>query len=486
MAKDNKKLVQAITSQEENFAQWYTDICVKAELVEYSSVKGFIILRPYGQAIWELIQKDLDARFKATGHENVAMPVLIPESLLQKEGELVNGFAPEVAWVTMGGSDKLEERLAVRPTSETMFCDHWSRVLHSYRELPMKYNQWCSVVRWEKTTRPFLRSREFLWQEGHTIHATAEEAIQETERMLNVYADFCEKCLAMPVVKGRKTESDKFAGAVSTYAIEALMHDGKALQAGTSHYFGDGFAKAFGIQFAGKDNKLAYPHQTSWGMTTRLIGAIIMTHGDDSGLVLPPAVAPVQAVIVPIAQHKEGVLDKANELYQALAAKGIRVKLDDSDNSPGWKFAQYEMKGIPVRIEIGPKDIESGQCVVAARFNGEKQTVALDENYAALCDTVTDLLENVIPQGMFQKALENRKNKTYVCQTMDEITQALEEKGDGFIEAMWCGDEACEDKVKEVTGVGSRCIPLNQQHISDKCVCCGKPAKHMVLWGKAY
>ena len=309
MAKDSKKLVQAITSQEENFAQWYTDICVKAELVEYSSVKGFIILRPYGQAIWELIQKDLDARFKATGHENVAMPVLMPESLLKKEGELVNGFAPEVAWVTMGGSDKLEERLAVRPTSETMFCDHWSRVLHSYRELPMKYNQWCSVVRWEKTTRPFLRSREFLWQEGHTIHATAEEAIEETERMLDVYADFCKDALAIPVVKGQKTESDKFAGAVSTYCIEALMHDGKALQAGTSHYFGDGFAKAFGIEYTDKENQRRTPHQTSWGMTTRLIGAIIMTHGDDNGLVLPPAVAPVQVVVVPVAMHKAGVLE---------------------------------------------------------------------------------------------------------------------------------------------------------------------------------
>ena len=429
MAKKNQKMVEEITAMDVDFAQWYTDICKKAELVSYTSVKGCMVIRPYGYAIWENIQRILDAKFKETGHVNVNMPMFIPESLLQKEKDHVEGFAPEVAWVTYGGSEKLEERLCVRPTSETLFCDHYKDIVHSYRDLPKLYNQWVSVVRWEKTTRPFLRSREFLWQEGHTIHATAEEAIQETERMLNVYADFCEKCLAMPVVKGRKTESDKFAGAVSTYAIEALMHDGKALQAGTSHYFGDGFAKAFGIQFAGKDNKLAYPHQTSWGMTTRLIGAIIMTHGDDSGLVLPPAVAPVQAVIVPIAQHKEGVLDKANELYQALAAKGIRVKLDDSDNSPGWKFAQYEMKGIPVRIEIGPKDIESGQCVVAARFNGEKQTVALDENYAALCDTVTDLLENVIPQGMFQKALENRKNKTYVCQTMDEIDPGAGRKG---------------------------------------------------------
>ena len=485
MAKDSKKLVQAITSQEENFAQWYTDICVKAELVEYSSVKGFIILRPYGQAIWELIQKDMDARFKATGHENVAMPVLIPESLLQKEGELVNGFAPEVAWVTMGGSDKLEERLAVRPTSETMFCDHWSRVLHSYRELPMKYNQWCSVVRWEKTTRPFLRSREFWWQEGHTIHETAAEAEAETQQQLNCYADVCEQDLAIPVVKGRKTDKEKFAGAEATYTIEAMMKDGKALQSGTSHYFGDKFSKAYDVTFTGRDNQLHHPFQTSWGVSTRLVGAIIMTHGDDDGLILPPAVAPIQVVVVPIAAHKPGVSEKAAELAEKIS-KYARVKLDDSDNSPGWKFAQYEMKGIPVRIEIGPKDIEAGQCVVATRFNGEKQTVALDENYEALCDTVSDLLENVVPQGMFRKALENRTNKTYVCQTMDEITKALEEKGDGFIEAMWCGDEACEDKVKEVTGVGSRCIPLEQKHISDKCVCCGKPAKHMVLWGKAY
>ena len=484
MAKEKK--VEQITDMEVDFAQWFTDVCIKAELVDYSDVKGLFIMRPYGYAIWENIQKILDGKFKATGHQNVAMPMLIPESLLQKEKDHVEGFAPECAWVTMGGSEELPERLCVRPTSETLFCQHWSHIVHSWRDLPCLYNQWCSVMRWEKTTRPFLRGREFLWQEGHTLHATEAEARKETLQMLEIYAETCEQELAMPVIRGNKTDKEKFAGAENTYTIECMMHDHKALQAGTSHYFGDGFAKAFGIQFAGKDNKLAYPHQTSWGMTTRLIGAIIMTHGDDSGLVLPPAVAPVQAVIVPIAQHKEGVLDKANELYQALAAKGIRVKLDDSDNFPGWKFAQYEMKGIPVRIEIGPKDIESGQCVVAARFNGEKQTVALDENYAALCSTVTDLLENVIPQGMFQKALENRKNKTYVCQTMDEIIQALEEKGDGFVEAMWCGDEACEDKVKEVTGVGSRCIPLNQQHISDKCVCCGKPAKHMVLWGKAY
>lgn len=480
MAKD-KKMVTAITSMDEDFAQWYTDICKKAELVEYTSVKGCMVIRPYGYAIWEHIQRILDGMFKATGHENVCMPMFIPESLLQKEKDHVEGFAPEVAWVTHGGSEKLEDRLCVRPTSETLFCEHYSNIIHSYRDLPKLYNQWVSVVRWEKTTRPFLRSREFLWQEGHTIHATAEEAVEETERMLNVYAEFCENALAMPVVKGKKTESDKFAGAVSTYAIEALMHDGKALQAGTSHYFGDGFAKAFGIEYTDKENKRVNPHQTSWGVTTRLIGAVIMTHGDNSGLVLPPAIAPIQAVIIPIAQHKEGVLEKANELKTRLENCGCRVKLDDSENSPGWKFAEYEMKGVPVRVEIGPKDIEAGQCVVATRHNGEKTIVPLDK----LEETVARKLEEV-RDGLYQKALENREKRTYSCVTMDEIVKVLEENGDGFVKAMWCGEEVCEDIVKEKTGVGSRCIPFEQENLSDTCVCCGKPAKCMVYWGKAY
>ena len=480
MAKEKKK-VEAITSMDEDFAKWYTDICKKAELVEYTSVKGCMVIRPYGYAIWENMQRILDAMFKDTGHENVCMPMFIPESLLQKEKDHVEGFAPEVAWVTHGGNEKLEERLCVRPTSETLFCEHYANIVHSYRDLPKLYNQWVSVVRWEKTTRPFLRSREFLWQEGHTIHATAEEAVEETERMLNVYAEFCENALAMPVVKGKKTESDKFAGAVSTYAIEALMHDGKALQAGTSHYFGDGFAKAFGIEYTDKENKRVNPHQTSWGVTTRLIGAIIMTHGDDNGLVLPHAVAPVQVVIIPIAQHKEGVLDKANELKERLAKYNVRVKLDDSDNSPGWKFAEYEMKGVPVRVEIGPKDIEAGQCVIATRHNGEKTIISLDE----LEETVAKKL-NEVRDGLYKKALENRERRTYACKTMDEIISVLEEKGDGFVKAMWCGDEACEDIVKEKTGVGSRCIPFEQENISDVCVCCGKPAKAMVYWGKAY
>lgn len=480
MAKD-KKMVTEITSMDEDFAQWYTDIVKKAELIEYTSVKGCMVIRPYGYAIWENIQHILDGMFKATGHENVCMPMFIPESLLQKEKDHVEGFAPEVAWVTHGGSEKLEDRLCVRPTSETLFCEHYSNIIHSYRDLPKLYNQWVSVVRWEKTTRPFLRSREFLWQEGHTIHATAEDAIEETERMLNVYAEFCEKSLAMPVVKGKKTESDKFAGAVSTYAIEALMHDGKALQAGTSHYFGDGFAKAFGIEYTDKENKRVNPHQTSWGVTTRLIGAIIMTHGDNNGLVLPPAVAPVQAVIIPIAQHKEGVLEKASELRERLEKAGVRVKLDDSENSPGWKFAEYEMKGVPVRVEIGPKDIEADQCVIASRWNGEKVIVPLDELESAVAQKLTEARD-----GMFRKALENRENRTYACTSIDEIKSVLAKNGDGFIKAMWCGDEACEDAVKEQTGVGSRCIPFDQEQLSDTCVCCGKPAQCMVYWGNAY
>ncbi len=481
MAKNDKKMVDAITSMEEDFAQWYTDICKKAELVAYTSVKGCMVIRPYGYAIWENIQRILDGMFKETGHENVNMPMFIPESLLQKEKDHVEGFAPEVAWVTHGGNDRLEERMCVRPTSETLFCEHYANIVHSYRDLPKLYNQWVSVVRWEKTTRPFLRSREFLWQEGHTIHATAEEAIEETERMLNVYTRFCEECLAMPVVQGKKTESDKFAGAVSTYAIEALMHDGKALQAGTSHYFGDGFAKAFDIEYTDRENKRVHPHQTSWGVTTRLIGAIIMTHGDDNGLVLPPAVAPIQAVIVPVAMHKEGVLEKANELKERLAGSGIRVKLDDTDNSPGWKFAEYEMKGVPVRVEIGPKDIEVNQCVLVTRHNREKTFVSLDELEQAVAQKLTEVRD-----GMFRKALENRENRTYPCTSIEEINKVLEEKGDGFIEAMWCGEEACEDEVKAQTGAGSRCIPFHQKQLSETCVCCGKPAKHMVLWGKAY
>ena len=479
MAKEQKKFVEDITSMDVDFAKWYTDIVKKADLVDYSNVRGCMIIRPYGYAIWENIQKTLDGIFKADGVENVYMPMFIPESLLQKEKDHVEGFAPEVAWVTHGGEEKLTERLCVRPTSETLFCDHYKDIIHSYRDLPKKYNQWCSVVRWEKTTRPFLRTLEFLWQEGHTAHATAEEAQEETIKMHDIYANFCEQYLAMPVVKGKKTDKEKFAGAVATYTIESLMHSGFALQAGTSHNFGDGFAQAFEIQFTDKDNQLKYVHQTSWGMTTRLIGAIIMVHGDDNGLVLPPRIAPVQLQIIPIAQHKEGVLDKADELYNKLK-NTVRVKVDDSEKSPGFKFSEQEMRGIPLRLEIGPKDIEANQCVLARRDNGEKITVSLDE----IETKVPEILET-IQNDMFEKAKKHRDDRTFTATDLDSFKKQLDETP-GFIKAMWCGDEECEVKVKEETGATSRCIPFEQEQISDTCVCCGKKAKHMLYWGKAY
>ena len=476
---EQKKMVEEITSMEEDFAKWYTDVVKKAELASYSCVRGCMVVRPYGTALWENIRDNLDRRFKALGHENVMMPLFIPESLLQKEKDHVEGFAPEVAWVTHGGAEQLQERLCVRPTSETLFCDHYAQVIHSYRDLPKLYNQWCSVVRWEKTTRPFLRTMEFFWQEGHTMHETPQEAVEETERMLNVYADFCEHDLAIPVVKGRKTDKEKFAGAEATYTIEALMHDGKALQSGTSHYFGDGFARAFDIQFTGRDNTLQYPHQTSWGMSSRIIGAIIMTHGDNNGLVLPPAVAPVQVVILPIAMHKEGVLDKAMELRDRLAAT-FRVKVDDSDNSAGWKFAEYEMKGVPLRLEIGPKDIANNQCVLVRRDNREKTFVSLDQLEAAIAEQL-----DAVRAGLYEKALARREEMTYSAKTLEELKDLAEHKP-GFIKAMWCGDLACEEALKEEAGVTSRCIPFEQEQLADTCVCCGKPAKHMLYWGKAY
>ena len=478
MAKD-KKMVESITSMSEDFAQWYTDVVKKAELCDYASVKGCMVIKPAGYAIWENIQKELDKRFKETGVENVYMPIFIPESLLQKEKDHVEGFAPEVAWVTHGGEEKLNERLCVRPTSETLFCEHYAHIINSYRDLPKLYNQWCSVVRWEKTTRPFLRTSEFLWQEGHTMHATAEEAIEETERMLNIYAEFCEKYLAIPVLKGRKTKKEQFAGAEATYTIEAMMHDGKSLQSGTSHYFGDGFARAFDITYTDKENKLQHPHQTSWGVSTRLIGAIIMTHGDDNGLVLPPAIAPIQVVVVPVAQHKPGVADKAMELKERLTAR-FRTSIDLSDNSPGWKFAQYEMKGVPLRLEIGPKDMEQNQCVLVRRDTREKTFVSLDQ----LEEKIQELLD-AIRDNLFEQARQNRENRTYVAHNMDELLEIAGSKN-GFIKTMWCGDEACELKLKEVAGVTSRCMPFEQEHLDDKCVCCGKPAKTMIVWGKAY
>ena len=475
-----KKMVEDITSMEEDFSKWYTDIVKKAELMDYSSVKGCMVIEPYGYAIWENIQKDLDARFKKVGVQNVYMPMFIPESLLQREKDRVDGFAPEVAWVTQGGEGKLSERLCVRPTSEVLFCEHYQKVIRSYRDLPKIYNQWCSVVRWEKTTRPFLRSSEFLWQEGHTMHETAEEAQQETLTMLRVYEDFYKNTLAIPAVVGQKTEKEKFAGALATYTIEPMMHNGVALQGGTSHYFGDGFAKSFGITFTGRDNTLQSPFQTSWGVSTRMIGAIIMVHGDDNGLVLPPKIAPIQVVIVPVAQHKEGVLEKAGELYHSLQEK-FRIKLDDSENSPGWKFAQYEMQGVPLRLEIGPKDIEKNQCVLVRRDNREKQFVSLDN----LEEAIEKALDE-IHDALYQRALDNLTSKTFTAKNYDEFLDIAANKP-GFIKAMWCGDSACEEKIKEDTGgVKSRCIPFEEEHLSDVCACCGKPAKHMVYWGRQY
>ncbi len=477
MAKE-KKMVEQITSMEEDFAQWYTDVVIKADLIDYTSVKGCMVIKPAGYAIWERIQQELDRRFKETGVENVYLPMFIPESLLQKEKDHVEGFAPEVAWVTYGGLNPLQERLCVRPTSETLFCDFYKNEVESYRDLPKVYNQWCSVVRWEKETRPFLRSREFLWQEGHTVHATAEEAEERTIQMLNVYADFCEQVLAIPVIKGQKSEKEKFAGAEATYTIEALMHDGKALQSGTSHNFGDGFAKAFGIQYTSKDNKLEYVHQTSWGMTTRLIGAIIMVHGDDSGLVLPPRIAPTQVMIVPVMQKKEGVLEKAAELKEKLSE--YRVKIDDSDKNPGWKFAEQEMRGIPLRVEIGPRDIEANKALVVRRDTGEKIEVSLDE-----IDTKVGELLETIQKDMYDKALKHREENTHVAHNWDEFTDIINNK-QGFIKAMWCGETECEEAIKEETTATTRCMPFVQENLGDVCVHCGKPAHKMMYFGKAY
>ena len=478
MAKDKK--VSAITARDEDFAQWYTDIVKKAEMVDYSSVRGFVVYRPYAFAIWENIQAIFNGMIKETGHHNVSMPLLIPESLLQKEKDHVEGFAPEVAWVTHGGSEELEERLCIRPTSETLFCEHWAHVLHTWRQLPMLYNQWCSVVRWEKSTRPFLRGREFLWQEGHTLHLDEEDARRETRLILDFYAELCEKYLCMPVVKGVKTEREKFAGAVETIAIEAMMHDGKALQSGTSHYIGTNFSKAFEITYSDKDNKLTHPHQTSWGASTRLIGGIIMTHGDDNGLVLPPAVAPIQVMVLPIAQHKEGVLDKAAAIAAELKAAGLRVQVDDSDNSPGWKFAECEMRGIPLRIEIGPRDIEAGQCILVRRDNGEKQTVSLD----GLADTLKETLD-IYAAALLESARANLAANTVTALSIAEMKEKTADRP-RFVKAMWCGDDHCEEVIKNETGMPSRCIPFEQEHISDTCAVCGKPAKHMVVFGVAY
>ena len=478
MAKDKK--VEQITDMEVDFAQWFTDVCKKAQLIDYSSIKGIFVYRPYGYAIWENMQRILDAEFKKVGVENVYMPMLIPESLLQKEKDHVEGFAPECAWVTHGGSEKLEERYAIRPTSETLFCEHWANVVQSHRDLPMKYNQWCSVIRWEKTSRPFLRHREFLWQEGHTIHATAEEARAFTEQMLNVYADFCENVLAMPVTRGQKTDKEKFNGAEATYTIECMMHDRKALQAGTSHYFGDGFAKAFEIEFTDKNNQKVAPFETSWGVSTRLIGGIIMTHGDNNGLVLPPKIAPTQVVILPVAQHKPGVLEAAAQLKERLTAAGFRVKVDDSDNSMGWKCAEYEMKGVPLRVECGPRDLENGQCVLVRRTDREKIVCQLEDLETAVAEQL-----EAVHNGMYERAKKNLEDHIYEAHSLEEAKE-LQEKNGGFVKTMWCGELECELAMKEKAGMSSRCIPFKQEHLGDTCACCGKPADKMIYWGIAY
>ena len=480
MKTEKKREVKEITNMDTDFAQWYTDVCTKAELIDYSSIKGMYIYRPYGYSIWENIQTKLDNIFKDTKHENVYLPVLIPDSLLNKEKEHVEGFSPECAWVTHGGDHELEERFCIRPTSETLFCEHFKNIVHSYKDLPILYNQWCSVLRWEKTSRPFLRHREFLWQEGHTIHASREEAVEETQKMLNIYAEFIESILAMPVIKGKKTEKEKFNGAEDTYTVECMMHDRRALQAGTSHYFGDGFAKAFDITFSGNDNHLHYPYQTSWGISTRLIGGLIMTHGDNNGLILPPEIAPIQVIVIPIAQHQGNVLEKAQELIVRLKSIGLRVTLDASEHSFGWKAAQYEMKGIPLRLEIGPKDISLSQCCICRRDSLEKQAIPLEE----LEERIPKVL-NDIQAALYNKALQNRIAHTHTCLSMQDVSDLVNSTG-GFAKTMWCGDPACETKMKDELGVTSRCIPLEQENISDVCVCCGKPAKELIYWGVAY
>ena len=488
MAKELKEL----TPRSVNYSQWYQDLVIKADLAENSAVRGCMVIKPYGYAIWEKMQRILDDMFKETGHVNAYFPLLIPKSFLSKEAEHVEGFAKECAVVThyrlktnhdgtgvvVDPAAKLEEELIIRPTSETIIWNTYRNWIQSYRDLPILCNQWANVMRWEMRTRLFLRTAEFLWQEGHTAHATMEEAEERTIQMLNLYADFCEQVLAMPVIRGRKTDKEKFAGAESTYTIEALMHDGKALQSGTSHNFGDGFAKAFGIQFTDKDNTLKYVYQTSWGMTTRLIGAIIMVHGDNSGLVLPPKVAPTQIVIIPIQQKKEGVLDTAYQLKDRLS--NFRVKVDDSDKSPGWKFSEQEMRGIPIRVEIGPKDIEAGKCVLCRRDTREKIEVALEDLEAK----AGELLEQ-IQTDMLERARAHRDSHTYVAENMEQLEETLNTKP-GFVKAMWCGDQACEDMIKEKYAATSRCMPFEQEQLSDKCVCCGKPAKKMVYWGRAY
>ncbi|MBM7453540.1 prolyl-tRNA synthetase [Acholeplasma morum] len=472
----DKKLVETITSRDQDFAQWYTDLCLKAELMDYSDAKGFIIYRPYGYAIWENIQKYLDTKFKETGHENVYMPMVITESLFQKEKDHVDGFAPETAFMTTASGDE-GERLIVRPTSEVLFCQHYAKIVSSYRDLPKKYNQWCSVVRWEKTTRPFLRGKEFLWQEGHTIHRTEEEARKETLDMLDTYNRLGRDLLAIPFVTGRKTEKEKFAGAVETYAIEALMHDGKALQSGTSHYFGSGFAEAFDIKYQDSDNLVKHVYQTSWGVSTRLIGAVIMVHGDDEGLVLPPYVAPTQIVIIPIQSQKQEVMDAANKLYQDLKEAGYRVKLDDSNRTPGWKFAEYEMKGVPVRLEVGPRDLQNGVVTVTTRHNRAKSQIGLDVVVSSMDQVLKDM-----HQDLYNNALNHVQKNTFVAKTYDEFKTQIE-KG-GYIKMSVCGEEA-ELIIKADVQATARVI-LDEPLVTELCPVTKKKATQTILFARAY
>ena len=465
-----------ITSRDVDFATWYTDLCKKADLIDYSSVKGSMIIRPYGYAIWENIQKILDSMFKETGHENIQMPMFIPESLLNVEKDHVKGFAPEVAWVTHGGENKLEERVCIRPTSETLFCEHYKKIIKSYRDLPKLYNQWCTIVRWEKTTRPFLRSREILWQEGHTMHETKEEAVEETLRMLKIYEKFQKEYLALPVITGRKTEKEKFAGAVNTYTIEAMMYDGVALQNGTSHYLGQGFAKAFGIEFLNKENKLETPYQTSWGASTRMIGGVIMTHSDDLGLVLPPLIAPIQVVIIPIG-NEEIVNPVIADLTKLLKEENISYKVDNSNKTPGFKFAEAEVKGYPIRIEVGARDLENNNVTIVRRDTLEKNVVKKEE----IINTILSTLKTM-QTDMYNKALKRRDSMLYNAKDIEEFEKYT--KMPGFIKTNWCGSRDCEDKVKEKYGLSSRCII--DEKVDGKCPFCNKDAKYKIYWGKQY
>ncbi|WP_258112344.1 proline--tRNA ligase [Alicyclobacillus sp. SP_1] len=483
MAKGNKEFVKEITPQDEDFSRWYIDVIRKADLMDYAPVRGCIVFKPDGYELWEACQEELNRRFKATGHRNAYFPLFIPESFFQKEKEHIEGFNPELPWVTEAGGEKLEERLAVRPTSETIIGHMYSQWIQSYRDLPLLINQWANVVRWEKRTLPFLRTSEFLWQEGHTAHATAEEADAETKRMLDIYIDFVENFLAIPVFQGQKTPLEKFAGAVSTFSIEAMMRDGKALQAATSHNLGQNFAKGFDIQFTDKDNTLQYAYTTSWGLSTRILGAIIMVHGDNRGLALPPKIAPTQVIIVPIGPQKERerVVQHATELFERLQKAGIRTRMDARDDvSPGWKFNEYEMRGVPIRLEIGPRDLDANQVVLARRDTGTKEPVSMDTLEATI-----PLWLNDIQKHMFETAKKFKEDNSHIAGSLPELADIINNQR-GFVLAGWCGNDACELSIKEQTGATSRNIPFHPPSTQELCVVCGKPARHSVWYAKSY